>query len=736
MTISRSLAIGALLFESMAALAFAPAAIATPTASEDKAEVDSGDSLGEIVVSAAKREGTVQSTPVSISVVTDAEIARLNLNTVASIEHTMPNLGFALVTGTPQLYIRGVGGGGRNVGFEPRVGVYIDGVYIGNTAALDAVLVGLERVEVLRGPQGFLFGAASDAGAISLVTKAPSNVFSEEGSIAYGSRHRLELTDRVNVPLSDNIFLDFSAVRRTRDGYIRNIPDGRYLDPVDETGVRSRLRIVASGNTTIDFAADWSHQQTGLLVGMPLTNAFGTAPYTGGEYTSDQTSPEFDKKSGGGVSATVAYSDAAIRFTSITAYRTSKRQWDTDTDHFPVDLLTVDYRDTYNNFTQEFTVTSNDPTRRLRYLAGLFYSQSTAASNRLIVIGSDAAAFGLGGGLIRTLPSNLASTYSAYASLDFDITPSLTLDVGGRLNLDTRQLTQNQEDTATIIQGPNLVGFVGTTNETYFLPTMGLSYKAAADVMMYAKFSEGQKPGGYNADFVQNTDPNKLPYSFSAEKVRSYEAGVKSEWFEHRLTANVSAFLNNFTDYQLFEFGKTPEGATFSALKNAGKVRTDGLEFEFQARPIKELDLSLNFSRLYATYVTFPNGGGIGVNYDGHQLEYAPKWTGSANANYTHDLNLFAGGYWMLGSSFYMRSSSYADPSNGPQYYMNSSKLLDARVAIGSRGGGSFDWEVTLSGENLLQSDSLTNISQDGFGVLVGFREIPRRYLGKFSFKF
>jgi hypothetical protein len=90
----------------------------------------------------------------------------------------------------------------------------------------------------------------------------------------------------------------------------------------------------------------------------------------------------------------------------------------------------------------------------------------------------------------------------------------------------------------------------------------------------------------------------------------------------------------------------------------------------------------------------------------------------------------------MLGSSFYMRSSSYADPSNGPQYYMNSSKLLDARVAIGSRGGGSFDWEVTLSGENLLQSDSLTNISQDGFGVLVGFREIPRRYLGKFSFKF
>jgi iron complex outermembrane receptor protein len=735
MTRFRSIAFGAVLFCSATWLATAPPAFAADATADSKSDGDS-DSLGEIVVSAAKRDGTVQNTPVSISVVSDQQIAQLDLETVHDIEHVMPNVGYALVTGTPQLYIRGVGGGGRNVGFDPRVGVYVDGVYIGNTASLDTVLVGLERVEVLRGPQGFLFGAASDAGAISLVTKAPNNTFSEEASIAYGSHNQISFTDRVNFPIKDNIFGTFSLVRETGDGWIRNLAeDGRYADKIDNIGARGRIRIVVSDNTTVDLAADYFHTETDLLVGEPITGPFGTGVYPYGNYTVDQTAPELDRRSGGGVSATVAYSDAEVKFTSITAYRTSHRQWDTDTDHTPLNLLSVAYGDQYDTFSQEFTLTSNVPSSRLRYLAGLYYSTNTESSNRTATIGSDAATFGLGSGYLIVTPSDLESTYSAYGSLDYDIEPNLTFDVGGRVTMDTRQLTASQVDTTTLLAGPDFTGFVGNLSETYFLPTAGLTYKAADDVMIYGKFSEGEKPGGYDADFVLNGALTPRPYEYSAEKVKSYEAGVKSQWFERRLTANVSAFLNNFDDYQLFTEGTTPEHGVYSSLKNAGKVRTDGLEFEFDAIPTKGLTMGLNFSRLYATYVSFPNGGGIGVSWNRHQLEYAPKWTGSLNANYTQEMSLYSGAYWVVGGNFYMRSSSYADPSNLAEYYLSSSKLLSARLGFGSKGTG-FEWEVTLSGENLLNSDSYTNISQDGFGVLVGFREIPRRYMGKFSIKF
>jgi iron complex outermembrane receptor protein len=707
-------------------------------AATETSDSASNDSLGEIVVSAAKREGTVQNTPVSISVVGDVEIAQLDLKTVKDIEHVMPNVGFALVTGTPQLYIRGVGGGGRNVGFDPRVGVYVDGVYMGNTAALDAVLVGLERVEVLRGPQGFLFGAASDAGAISLVTKAPSSVFSEEASIAYGSHDQIDFTERLNVPIKDNIFGTLSVVRETGDGWIKNLADdGRYVDRIDNTGVRARVRIVASENTTVDFATDYSHTETGLLVGEPITGPFGISSglYPYANYTVDQTSPEIDTKTGGGFSATVNYQDADIKLASITAYRTAHRHWETDTDHTPLNLMFVNYNDQFDIFSQEFTATSNIPSSRIRWLGGLFYSQSSESSNRLLAILGDAAAFGLGGGNLIDVPNNLEDTYSAYGSVDFDIMKQLTFDVGGRLTLDTRDLTMSQSDTTTVLAGPTFAGFDGKTSETYFLPTAGLTYTPIDNVMAYAKFSEGEKPGGYDADFVLTAGASGTPYAYSAEKVRSYETGLKTQWFDHRLTANVAAFLNNFSDYQQFQFGRTATGATYSALKNAGNVRTSGAEFEFDANPVKGLTMGLNFSRLYATYVTFPDGGGVGVSYDGHQLEYAPKWTGSFNANYTHDLGVFSGAYWIGGGNFFVRSSSYADPSNAAQYYMSGSKLLTARLGIGSK-GGAYEWEASLSGENLLNSDAFNNISGDGFGILVGFREIPRRYMGKISIKF
>lgn len=697
----------------------------------------------DIIVSATKSGSTVQDTPVAISVTDNELIQDRNIGTITGLQTTQPNLRFALVTGTPILFIRGVGGGGRNVGFEPRVGVYVDGVYQGNTASLDSVMVGLDRVEVLRGPQGFLFGAASDAGAISLVTRAPSPNTEIEGSIGYGDRNRFEVTGYANTALTDNIYANIASSYRKRDGYILNVPDGKHLDDVNDFGVRSRVRIDASNDVTIDLAADYFHQKTHMLVGELLFAGYYGGPTDIPKYTSYHADPEFDEKSGGGASATVNYEGDSFNLTSITAYRTAKRQWVTDTDHIEPSIMLVDYRDRYTNFSQEITMTSADTTAAFRWLGGIYYSQMTADSNRTIFDGPDAALVpgrSPGGNNIVT-PSNHARSYSAYVSLDYDVFPSLTLNVGARATSEQRILTMSQDGrTTSFVDASTFVGFEGKISDQYISPTIGLSWKPADDIMLYAKYAKGRKPAGFNADFITESDPDGLPYEVDAEKVDSYEAGLKSRLFGRAVTANVSAFLNDFTGYQVRARFASTEGTTtggFTRLTSAGAVRTYGVEFDLSANPVEGLDLTLNGSRLWANYVEFKNGGGIGVDYDGNRLEYSPKWTVSAAANYTRDMDLFTGSFFRLGTNFYYRGSAYTNESNNPDWMVGSAKLLDARVGFGARDTGSFDWNLTFSVENILKEDALVNNSGDaGTGVRLGFREIPRRFFAKFSFAY
>ncbi|MCJ2182523.1 TonB-dependent receptor [Novosphingobium sp. 1949] len=686
------------------------------------------------MVTATKRTDRVQDVPLSISTLSSDQLANANLSSLSGVQNMVPNLRFAAVTGTPQVFVRGVGGGGRNVGFDPRVGVYVDGVYMGNPASLDAVTVGIEQVEVLRGPQGFLFGAATDAGAINIVTRSPSDVLSADASVAYGRWNDVRLQAHVNVPLADKIYADLSVVRRTRDGYALNTVTGGHPNDVDDYGFRGKLRFAPTGDFTFDLAGDFAQSVTHALVDSRLTDVFGLTASDTPYLTLGQPVNDLDSRKSGGVSATANYTGAEVRFTSVTAYRVSTRHWIADADHYPADYVSVDYYDKYHTFSQELTLATIDPARSFRYLVGLYYANNNNSSDRALIFGDDVTDLGFAVEQNVVQPKIDSNTFSGYASIDYDFVPGLTLDLGGRLQYEYKVFVGSQ----TALSDLNMASFAnfrGTTSELHFMPTASLTYKPSENATLYVKYARGVKSGGYNADFVYNTDPDGLPYSYRPETVDSYEAGVKSSLMGHLLTANLALFLNDFRDYQLFQY-RTVNGVTTISLTNAGKVRTYGAELEVNANPTPDLALSFNLSRLVASYVAFPDGGGVGVDYDGNRLEYAPKWNVMARADYTHDVDAFRGSYVLAGVDYSYRSNAYGDASNSSAYLMSAANLLGAKIGIGARDTGSVDWRLSLSGENLLNSKAMTNISQDGFGVLIGFRETPRRWLAKFEVKY
>lgn len=696
------------------------------------AQTVGADAGGEIIVTAQKRAQSQQDVPISLAVISADKLEQQNVTTLSGLQSLTPNLRFTVSTGTPQIYVRGVGGGGRNVGFDPRVGVYVDGVYIGDTGSLDAVLVGLERVEVLRGPQGFLFGENTDAGAISLVTRAPSATPSGSFSVGYGRYNRLEATARINVPLASDVFASLAATSTTRDGNVTNLFNGRKLNKIDNQGVRGRIRINASERTVIDFGADYSRSQNNLVVGEMLTNMFGSAPSGAPSYTVNQNEDELDRRTSMGASMTVTHETDGLSLTSITAYRKSIRRWVTDTEHGPASIINVIYKDNYSTFSQELRAASSDATAPLRYLAGIYYASSHNSSVRRSDFGADSGVFGfpVGGTQILT-PTIRTDRISGYASLDYDVVPNLTLNAAGRLSYEKRDLETSQYSDFTSAGYVNFSGFTDALSETHFIPSVGFQYKPDRNLMFYGKYSRGVKSGGFNVDYMTVAAPNGRPYPFSSESVQSYEAGVKSEWLDRRLRVNLSVFLNRFKDYQLFQNLITPSGLLDLRLLNAGSVETWGPELEINVQPTKNLSLNLSGAWLSAKYTSFKNGGGIGVDYDGNHLEYAPKWTLNASADYRTDIDLIDRGYAFGNINYAYKSNQYADASNATFYRIGETNDLNLVVGFGGALTGSANWELSAALMNVTNGQQLNNISVDGLGALLGFRQVKRSGLVK-----
>lgn len=697
------------------------------------AHAQDSSELEELVVTAQKRSENLQDVPISITAVTADSLARSQITTLGGLQTLTPNFQVSDNVSVRTVYIRGVGGGGRTVAFDTRTGIYLDGVYIGQPMAADAVLSNLERVEVLRGPQGYLYGQNTVSGAVNLVTRAPVDEVQGRITAAYGNQNQQRLDGMVNMPLADGkVLVRLGAAYEHRDGFIHNTTLSRDVDDINNRSLRLQVRMKPSDDFTADLSFDYSRQLSHKVNGEALSNTFNSgppAPPADRPFVVDDNYPELDYNRNVGGALTLAYDLGGATLTSISGYRDSARTWDVDLDHSALDLAHFNYNDSYQTLSQEVRLSSNDPKAKLRYIVGAFFLRTDGVNDRRLTYDSLGVLFGVpGGSMIRTNPSVQNSSYAVFGALDYQLTPTLTVNSGLRFNYENKKLSLNQSSDVgpPISNIANVLGFKDSLSESSVSPMIGLTYQPTDDQTYYGKYARGVKSGGFNADYL-TTQALAGPLRLGQETVDSFELGAKFTTFERRLRVNADVFYARYTDYQVSQFRVVPNSTPPRielALTNAGEVETYGPEISIDAVLAHGLNVNLQAAWLHANYKEFKDGGGVGVDYSGNRLEYAPKVTASATVDYTKDLAQGLGAVTgRLTVSYH--GDQYSDSSNAPAFHQKAYTLVNARAAWLAPGD---KWQVAAYADNLLKEKYQLGTAPDAFTTLFGRYGTPRTY--------
>lgn len=718
-------------------------ALCAGTARAEDAAAEAGaaaDNDGSIVVTAQKREQSILDVPISMAAMSAETLDKSGITELGQLQTLVPNFQVSDNVSVRTVYIRGVGGGGRTVAFDTRTGIYLDGVYIGQPMAADAVLVNLERVEILRGPQGYLYGQNTVSGAVNLVTRAPSNELEGKVIASYGNKDAVKLVGMVNVPLvADKVLLRVGGSYQSRDGFIHNVTLGKDVDDINNYGGRAQLRLLPTDRLTIDFSLDYSRQLSHKVNGEARTDPFTASglPDSPADqpFIVDDNRPERDLNRNWGAAMTVAYDLGAATLTAITGYRNAYRNWNVDLDHSVRDFAYFRYYDRYETWSQELRV--NGGNDRLHYVAGLFYLNTKGDNDRQVTYASLAPLLGVpADSSIRTNPSVDNSSYAVFGAIDWEFIPGLTLNTGLRFNHDKKKLTINQQsDLGPPITNIAVVdGFHDQISENSLSPTIGLTWQPAKDTTIYAKYARGVKSGGFNADYLTTTQLAG-DLHLNREKVDSYEAGVKYRTPDHVLTVSGDVFYALYSDYQVSQFRIIPNSTPPQielALTNAGKVETYGVELATQIVPMKGLSLDVSGAWLHARYKEFPDGGGLGVDYSGNRLEYAPTFTASATADYSRPVSDRLDGFARV--TWTHHSSQYSDSSNAATFFQKGYDLVNARLGV--RSSTESKWEVALWADNLFDKFYDLGTAPDAFQTIFGKYGTPRTYGVELSWQF
>ncbi len=743
------------------------------------------EDLGEdvIIVTATKRVEKLTEVPIAISVLGAEDIDQTSIRELSEISEYIPNVQISNGTDFRSVItIRGVGSSSRNIGFDSRVGVYVDGVYMGQSPSVNQELLDLERVEVLRGPQGMLFGKNTVAGAISLVTVKPSQEFYGQVSADIGNYNYREFKGMVNIPLGEKVAAKFSISKTDRDGYVDNITTGNTLADKDVLAYRGQLRLTPTENFEVNLAFDMLKSKNLALLGEPLSDFLGIFPVASApepRRVAFNIDPRDNRDVKGGMLDMQYELSNGFTLKSITGYRDTQGFTQNATDYSPIDIFSIEYTDDFEQFTQEFQFISPGD-QRLTYMAGLYYFHQNAKTNRDAIIGFDffegflapavSPAFGfnpatvtqgqlafianfLGFGPEGTVIFNrgdvTTESVAGYVNGSYDISDRVKLGFGGRYSVEDKSVSWTLDGTQSGLFNLGSTGvdptdpnppapspLLNKRQDKFFSPAVSLSFAVSDDANMYAKYSSGYKSGGFNLDFInENELAANNGLEFDKETVDSYELGFKGAFADGRFKLNLAAFLSNYNNYQVNQFVDLGGGRTSIRITNAAQVQTQGLEAEMQLELTDNLHVQGSLGLLDAKFDAFPGGGTAGADVTGNKLPNAPKFTASFSAVYTHNLP-------SLHSSLLVR----ADVTHTSGFFttVNNVKttallgggtvpfgFIDKRTQLNGRIGIIPDNEkftVFLWGRNLTNEDGLDDTFRDFFGTITNKPIIGRTY--------
>jgi iron complex outermembrane recepter protein len=713
-------------------------AVTVPAAAQEGAAVE------EIIVTAQKRAERLIDVPSSIAAVGEQTITDLNVRQLAELSNHVPNLIIdSNVSLNSAVYIRGVGANSRNIGFDTRVGVYLDGVYLGQSPALNQELIDLERVEVLRGPQGALFGKNTVAGAINLISRQPTFDTETFVSARVGDYDERQGSLRFNTALGSNVATKISFNRAQRDGFTTNLFDGSDVGNRDATSGRAQLLWNVSDAMQVLASVDGLRTRERGEYGNAFTNTFGTAlaPTYLTPRTINVNHNSADERDVYGGALTVSYELASgSTLKSISSYRSTEFASTIDVDYSPIELASVDFADEYRQYTQEFQWLAAR-TDRFEYLAGLYLYQQESDTSRAARTHSQAPLLGLPAGESLPTAGDVTTRNAAfYAHGTYDLTDRLELGVGFRWSWE-------EKDASYAIDGSRLPAF-GLATGTFadrrtdedFSPTATLTYQWTPNLVSYLRYAEGYKSGGYNLDFVgPRVFPNSL--EFERETATNYEAGIKGDLWQRRLGFAVSVFRTEFENYQVDQFLEVSPGVIAIVIGNAAEVRTQGIEIEATLRPIDRLSLNLGVGLLEAEFESFPGGGAGNSDASGKDLPGASPM--QANAGVSYSIPIGRSFDLLLHADYTYRDRYYSDIDNRtavsvggvtvPYDRVDASDFVNARIAIAPQ---SQRWEFALWSRNLLDSRNISIYGGDFFGTLTRRYSAPRTWGAEISAKF
>jgi iron complex outermembrane receptor protein len=637
------------------------------SAEEEQKQLAVDNDIEIIVVTAQKRVENIQEVPISIASFNGEQIDRMALRQLNEVAEFVPNLKMSQTNDfSSNITIRGVGSSSRNIGFDARVGLYLDGVYIGQSPAHNQDLLDLERIEVLRGPQGTLFGKNNVAGSINLITKKPEDEFSGNVGVSFGNYDLRQYSASLNTPINEDIAAKFSINQYRRDGYIENIATGSWLNEQDGYSYRGQIRANLSDNIEINFAIDGLKSDRLSFDGEPITNTLGTDVNTESparNKVSFDVDP-FEEREIRGESLTIDWqlnNDFIVK--SITGHRDSKINYINDFDFSAQSVSFLDYEDDYNQWSQELQLIS--PEGKFQYVAGLYYFQQDAYTKRLPSVGdetlslftgvprsifeygaslSDPAAIGalaaFHPGTLSTIGNVDTTSYSVFFNSNYQINNEFTLDLGFRYSNEEKAVdwTISSIDPQTNI--PVIPVFklanghvIDTRTDHDFSPLVSLNYHINPDINAYIKYSTGYKSGGYNVDFLTQAQLD-VGIEFDKETVKSYEMGLKGDLFDQKVRFSTAIFYAKYDDYQINQLINLAAGTTALSIRNAAKVESYGAEIDLSYQLTENMQINAAIGLLDAKFDKFPAGGSNGEDLSGEKLPGISDFTVNLNIQY------------------------------------------------------------------------------------------------------
>ncbi|MGV7121497.1 TonB-dependent receptor [Sphingopyxis sp. 550A] len=740
-TIKTTLLIGAASWGLLAALPAMAQDGGAPTEDADGAAASSG--IGDIVVTARKRAESVQDVPVAITAVSAEQMIDRSVKDITDIAASTPSFFTQMSSADPSALLvsmRGQSATDALMTLDSPVGVYVDGVYLPRSIGLRAAMVDIERVEVLRGPQGTLFGKNTTGGAVSITTRQPDLV--ETGgfvSMVLGEHGKMEATGALNVPLVRDVLAVRGVFQYSgNNGYGRNLLGERIGGDVTKTGrinvafaPSDRLRINLSGDYQrikgdgIITRLSWLNpypQETGSVLPAPTnllratlaqqgladTPANREAAYAylqtalignsaGSFYDAPTTSPQANDYEGYGVSGTIEFDVSDyLSLKSITANRWADRDSYVDFDGTPIVLFEPHYVTKSKVFSQELQLLS-DPAERLSWILGGYYSKETG--NEFTVS--------------RTLPPILPTnpgisdgdvtnkSVAVFGQANYRVSDAVRITAGLRWTEETKSLlTRNRNALGCNIPVSIRIDGAceGYLSDTYsdWSYLLSLDWTPGTGTLFYARTSRGFKGGGQNLR-GQASDPRTFN-PFRPETVTDYEIGAKLDLLDRRLRLNLAGYHAIYEDIQRSTSIQPPVGSATTLVTNAAKAKINGVEAEITAQPTDALTLNVNASYTDASYSSFADPI-IGDRSD--ERFPVPRWTLATNLTYQlptsiGDLKFIAGWNWRSATS--LRPAALVQSSVTQKAY----GLVDARISLHV---DELDADVAIFAKNLLDKE-------------------------------